>query len=137
MSEQIPLFSAQQLVVASLPKRRINDSVFDYYKRLQRVRRYVDRNHCEPISLADAADVAAMEKKSFSAFFRTKTGVCFRDWLADIRVAHAVELMQTRNLTITAVAYEVGFQELRTFERVFKKRVGCTPRDFKNTVRPS
>jgi AraC-like DNA-binding protein len=110
--------------------------IFSYYPPLQRVREFVEQNLSEPISLRDAAGAAGLEKKYFSAFFHRKTGVCFRDWLAGRRVDRAIEILTQRDDTITNVAASVGFQDLGTFERSFKRLTGLTPRDFKRSVAP-
>lgn len=116
---------------------RINKEAFSYYSRLGRVHDYVLRNYSDRISLSDAASVAAMQEKYFSSFFHLKTGVCFSEWLSYVRVSHAKRLMRSANRSITDVAFEVGFQNLRTFERTFKRHTGNTPQAFKNAVRPS
>jgi AraC-like DNA-binding protein len=110
--------------------------VFSYYLPLQRVREFVDRNLSEPIPLRAAARAAGLEEKYFSAFFHRKTGVCFRDWLAGRRVERAIEILKQRDDTITSVAATVGFQDLRTFERAFKRLTGLTPRELKRSVAP-
>jgi AraC-like DNA-binding protein len=110
--------------------------IFSYYLPLQRVREYVEKNLSEPISLRAAASAAGLEEKYFSAFFHRKTGVCFRDWLAARRVDRAIEILTQHDDTITNVAESVGFQDLRTFERSFKRLTGLTPREFKRSVAP-
>ena len=83
------------------------------------------------------ARIAGLEVKYFSKFFHEKVGVCFREWLNHVRVARAMEMMRAHNHRITDVAFAVGFQDLRTFERSFKKSTARTPRSFKSSVRPS
>ena len=116
---------------------RINEASFSYYQRLHRVRILVEENYPEPISLADAAQVARMEPTAFSGFFRSKTGVCFRDWLAAVRVDKAMELMSENNLSMKEIALKVGYRNLRSFQRVFLRFAGCTPIEYKHSVRPS
>ena len=110
--------------------------VFSYYPPLQKVRDFVERNLSEPIPLREAARAAGLEEKYFSAFFHRKTGVCFRDWLAVRRVERAIEILKERDDSITDVAARSGFQDLRTFERTFKRHTGVTPREFKRSVAP-
>jgi AraC-like DNA-binding protein len=110
--------------------------IFSYYPPLQRVREYVEKNLSEPISLREAASAAGLEEKYFSAFFHRKTGVRFRDWLAGRRVDRAIAILTQHDDTITNVAESVGFQDLRTFERSFKRLTGLTPREFKRSVAP-
>jgi AraC-like DNA-binding protein len=113
-----------------------NGEVFNYYPRLNRLRDYVEQSYSEPIPLERAASVAALESSYFSSYFRAKVGITFTDWLRQVRVEKAMDLMKTRDFSITEVADEVGFGDLRTFERAFKKHTRMTPREFKKSVAP-
>jgi two-component system, response regulator YesN len=116
--------------------RRIHAAAFSYYSRLEKVERYV-KEHCgEPVSLREIARVAGLEEKYFSTWFHAKTGVRFKEWLTHVRIMQATELLTRRDETITRVAFNVGFQDLRTFERAFKKHTGMTPRAFKKAISP-
>jgi len=118
-------------------KTMINDQVFTYYSRLARVKEHVEHNLDGDLSLAAVAGVAGMERGYFSRFFRQKTGVRFSNWVASLRVQRAKDLMRSANRSITRVAYSVGFRDVRTFERTFKRDTRMTPSAFKKLVRPS
>lgn len=117
-------------------RQRIDRRIFSYDPRLSKVKRFVDDHFSEPVTLEDAAEAAGLEKTYFSKFFHQKTGICFRDWLSAERVMRAIEIMKSRNLPITEVAFTVGFQDLRTFERAVGKHTGLNPRTLKETLRP-
>jgi len=58
-------------------------------------------------------------------------------WLhPGVRISNAMYLMQTTDLSETQIAYEVGFVEMLTFEREFRKHTLMTPKEFKNSIRP-
>jgi transcriptional regulator GlxA family with amidase domain len=114
----------------------INGKVFDDHPRLKRLCKYVEQNCSEHIPLERAAGIAALEKSYFSSYFRAKVGITFTDWLRHVRVKKAMELLKAKDFSITEVAYEVGFRDLRTFERAFKKYALTTPREFKKSVLP-
>ena len=105
----------------------MNADAFYYYTRLDKVRSFLEKNYSEEISLEQAADVACMERTSFSRFFGSKVGISFTQWLRRIRIAKAQDLMRKNNLTIIEITYAVGFSNLRTFERVFKELTDSTP----------
>ena len=117
-------------------KDEADTKAFAYYPRLKKVKRYVDEHIEDKISLATAAQVAALEEKYFSTYFRKKAGICFTDWLAHARIKRAVDMMRVHDYTITWIAFAVGFREIRTFERAFKKYTGMTARAFKTTIGP-
>ena len=117
-------------------ENQINYPAFQYYSRLQRVKEHVDEYYSENISLEKAASIAATEKTYFSTFFRKKVGITFTDWLRRLRVAKAMEIMRTRNQSICDIAFEVGFGDLRSFERAFKRYTHLTAREFKQSILP-
>ena len=117
--------------------KRVNERAFEYYHRLREIKRFIEEHYMEEISLKKAARIAGLERKYFSTFFHTKVGVGFKHWLTHMRVSRATELMKTEDYSISEIAYSAGFKDIRTFERAFKKYTNQTPRDFKNTVRPS
>ncbi len=114
----------------------IDGKVFDYYPRLYRLREYVEKSYSEPISLKRAAGIAALESSYFSSYFHAKVGSTFTDWLRQVRVKKAIELMKASDFSITEVADAVGFVSLGAFERAFKKYRRMTPLQFKKSVRP-
>ena len=117
-------------------KPTINERAFSYYSRLAKVKQYVEDNLVGDLSLSNVAEVAGMERRYFSRFFREKTGVRFSAWVASLRVRQAMELMRSANRSITRVAYSVGFRDVRTFERAFKRGTRMTPSAFRKSVRP-
>ncbi len=113
-----------------------NGKVFDDDPRLKRLHEYVEQNYSEPIPLEKAARIAALGKSFCSSYFRAKVGITFTDWLRHVRVTKAMEPLKAKDFSITEVAYKVGFRELRTFERAFKRYALKTPREFKKSVLP-
>ena len=113
----------------------IDSWIFCYDPRLTKVKNFVDVHFADPVSLDTIAGVAGLEKTYFSKYFRKKTGVCFRDWLSAVRVNRALDIMMVRDLSITKMAFAVGFQDLRTFERAVEKCTGLTPNAVKKQLR--
>ena len=114
--------------------KQINERAFEYYAPLRKVREYIEDNYSEHISLGKVARVAGLERKYFSAFFHKKVGICFRYWLMRLRIAKAISLMEAENHSITQIAFEIGFTDLRTFERAFKRCTDLTPSEFKKRL---
>ena len=114
----------------------IKEGSFRYFARLRKVKDYVQEHYSEEIPLAKISRIAAMEKSYFSTFFRQKVGVTYHKWLQAQRVTKAIETMKNENSSITDICFSVGFGDLRTFERAFKRWTGLTPRVFKKMVSP-
>jgi two-component system response regulator YesN len=109
--------------------------MFFFCPRLAKIKRHVDEHYAEPFTLADAAQIAALEKTYFSKVFKKKVGISFVDWLGRVRIKRAVLMLMDHDHRITDLAFAVGFTDLRTFERAFKKFTGVTPRGCKSIVR--
>lgn len=115
---------------------QINQEAFRYYGRLQRVKDFVDDNITDDIPVSVVARVAGLEEKYFSTFFRRKTGIRFKQWVSFLRVNRAMAILASRNRSISEVASAVGFHDVRTFERAFKRFTSMTPLEYKKVVRP-
>lgn len=111
------------------------ESAFAYYPRLAKVKAYVESNLGEEIRLAQLAEVAGLEEKYFSAYFRTKTGMRAMSWVSAVRIQRSKKLMWARDDSITNIAFAVGFQDIRSFQRTFKKSTGVTAREFKRKIK--
>jgi len=113
-----------------------NSAAFAYYPRLSAVAEYVGAHLTDHISLAAASEVAGLERKYFSVYFRSKVGISFSEWLRFLRVTRAKNLMEVREASIPRLAYASGFRDVRTFERAFKRLVGVPPAMYRASVRP-
>lgn len=100
-------------------------------RRIEKVMEYMRQNFDQPIELSDVAKIASMTEVSFSRFMKSQTGVGFIDSLLDIRLAHASRLLIDTHQPISEIAYNCGFNNISNFNRLFKKKKGCTPRIFR------
>ena len=107
---------------------------FRYYRRLTKVRAYVEANLSRQITLLECAQVARNEATHFSRFFLEKTGTHFSSWLSRQRIARAVLLFAERNYSVAEVSSMVGYGDVRTFQRAFKRHLGMTPSDGKRNA---
>jgi AraC-like DNA-binding protein len=114
----------------------LNRAAFPYYARLARVKQHIDQSADRFVPLAEAARIACLTPKYFSSFFRARVGLTFVHWQWLVRTDRAATLLAATDESIIRVAHRVGFGSVRTFERVFKACVGCSPRDYKMAVRP-
>jgi AraC-like DNA-binding protein len=115
----------------------LNWPAFDYYCSLRKLKEGVGNHSPVELSLQAAARVACLEPKYFSSFFRKKVGISFITWRNCLRVNKAIEIISKSDYSMAHVADAAGFNDLRTFERAFKRYTGMTPRDFKKSILPS
>lgn len=114
----------------------IDNRAFSYYPRLARLKTHCMARFDEETSAQQAAVITSLERTYFSRYFHDKVGVCFGCWLASLRIDRAKSCMQVSDLSITSIAFDVGYNNLWSFERAFRRCTGMTPRQYKNSVRP-
>lgn len=113
----------------------IRQRAFELYDRLAQVRAFCEANLAEKITLSSAAEVAGLEYTYFSSFFHNTVGVRFGDWLRYLRVLKAQGMIRESKYSISRVAVECGFNNVRTFQRAFKRVTGVTPRQYRRESR--
>ena len=67
----------------------------------------------------------------FCKLFKKVTGINFTDYLSRVRIEKAKNLLLNPNLRVSEIAFEVGFQSLTHFNRVFKKLLGQSPTEYR------
>jgi AraC-like DNA-binding protein len=105
--------------------------IYNDSERVEKVVAFINENFSRTIRLAEAAELAEMAETAFSRFFKAKTGITFVDYLNDIRIGHASRLLIDTISPIAEIAQECGFTSLTNFNRIFKKRKGLVPKDFR------
>lgn len=97
---------------------------------LKRVIDYIENNYKEDIRLKDAAAIMNMTESYFSTFFKLRTNYNFTDYINIIRLEHSIKDIHSTTKNFTEIAFSNGFNNLRTFNRVFKKHTDKTPSEF-------
>jgi AraC-like DNA-binding protein len=80
------------------------------------------------------AGLINLSESAFCKFFKRTTGRTFSDYVSDIRIGHACHLLSESDDTISAIAYRCGFESLTYFNRVFLRKKGVRPRDFRKGI---
>jgi AraC-like DNA-binding protein len=83
------------------------------------------------MSRNDCARVAHLEPAYFSKRFRIVVRTSYTEWSRQYRAQRAKELLATSDMPIAQIANALGFDDVTTFTRNFKRYVGKTPRDFR------
>ncbi len=92
---------------------------------------YISRNYAEPIDLNMVAAQAGLNPIYFSTLFKKETGMNFKDFLVDIRLEKARELLVNSNETIQEISHLVGYRDTRYFSRIFARNVGLKPNIYR------
>ena len=94
------------------------------------LRAQVHQKLTERWTIRSMAQAAHLSPSRFATLYREKFGVAPIDDLIDARLSHARELLTNAALPVKSVATMSGFENIYYFSRIFRKRVGCAPRDY-------
>jgi len=100
-------------------------------RRIQKVITYLNSNYHKEIRLLDVAKYVNMSEVSFSRFMKKRTGKNYIDYLNDLRLGIASRILLDSSKTIAEISFECGYNNLSNFNRIFKKRKGFTPKEFR------
>ena len=101
---------------------------------IDRVFTYLINNFKEEVALSDVASYVKLNPASLCRYFKHVTGKTLFDCLNDIRIEQACKLLSHSNLTISQIAYEVGFNNLSHFNKRFKSVTSQTPTEYKKYI---
>ena len=101
---------------------------------ITRAKEYINQHQTEDISLGQVAKAVNTSTFYFCKMFKKVTGINFTDYVSRVRIENSKNLLLNPNLRISEIAYEVGFQSLTHFNRVFKKIVGQSPTEYRGQL---
>ena len=101
---------------------------------IDRVIRYLNLNYGKNINLKGVCEYFNINISYFCKIFKDKTGMTYTQYLTDLRIKYAKEMLINKNIKVYEVAESVGFQDPKYFNKVFKKRCNITPSEYKEKM---
>lgn len=102
----------------------VNDKFFEML-------RYIDKHYSEDLLLKELCNKFYINMSYCCELFRKYKNMTFSQYLTDIRISNACELLKYRKTTISDACEMVGYKDYFYFNKVFKKKVGCTPSEYR------
>lgn len=118
---------ARTLATTSYAKVAVEDDS----RRILKVKDFISKNYMDDLRLPALADMAGMRPSAFSRFFKMHTSRNLSDYIIDIRLGYASRMLVDTVKSISEICYDCGFNNLSNFNRIFKKKKGCSPSDFR------
>jgi AraC-like DNA-binding protein len=103
-------------------------------QRLGKVIAYLIEHFTEPISLSHIAGLASMNEAAFCRFFKSQTGHTLMQYLTELRIRYACELLSKDEDSVTQICFQVGFENVSHFIQAFKKHRNQTPLEFRKEM---
>ncbi len=95
---------------------------------------YINKNYDQSIPIKDLALLAHMSERNFSRVFKNTYGVSPINYIIQLRIQHAYELLKDKNLSILEVSGKCGFADSNYFTRQFKVTSGYSPSEYRKVV---
>ena len=100
-------------------------------RRVLKVKNYIAKNYMDEIRLNTLADIAGMSPSAFSRFFKLHTGRNLSEYIIEMRLGYASRMLVDTAKSVAEISFQSGFNNLSNFNRIFKKRKGCSPSEFR------
>jgi transcriptional regulator GlxA family with amidase domain len=115
----------QQPFSALLRFRQTDDAM------INRCQQWAADNYKTPSPVAALAQVSGLQDRSFARRFTKATGMTALDYIHALRLEEAKQMLETGDLAIEAIANEVGYEDTSFFGRLFRRKVGLTPAQYR------
>jgi AraC-like DNA-binding protein len=101
---------------------------------ITRAKEYIHEHQTENLRLGHVAKACNTSTFYFCKMFKKVTGINFTDYLSRVRIEKSKNLLLNPNLRVSEIAFEVGFQSLTHFNRVFKRILGQSPTEYRSQL---
>ena len=102
--------------------------------RLERIISYIDANFDTQIRLEDLANMENLSVTHFSHLFSSSFGVTFQEFVNLKRMEQCIRLMSNNEKTLLEISYESGFSDPKYMNKMFLKKFGCTPKEYRKNL---
>lgn len=109
--------------------------ITEYYDYIAFVKEYVSRNYMTKISFTDIAIEAHISRTYLSALFKKEVGCTFPEYLNRYRINKSIEIIKSKNISLSDVASLSGYNDYAHFSKAFKKQKGISPREYVNNTK--
>lgn len=117
-------------------KKGVGDiNTSDVKGKIERVKRFAERNYHKRVCLKDVAALVYLSPKYLSRIFKQNTGMEFSEYKLEIKIKRAKEFLKKTGCNINQISYKLGYQNTESFTRIFKRITGYTPREYRDKNR--
>lgn len=121
--------NARTLASSSYAKVTVEDDS----RSILKVKNFISKNYMDELRLPELASLAGMSSSAFSRFFKLHTGRNISEYIIDLRLGYAARMLVDTAKSISEIGFDCGFNNLSNFNRIFKKKKGCSPSEFRES----
>lgn len=106
-----------------------NNSLDNEYEKIIE---YIECHYMEDLTVSEIAEKFSITENRITYIFKKYTGAGIKEYIIMFKINIAKELLKTTNLQIVEISQKVGFEDQFYFSRIFKKKCGISPLNYKN-----
>ena len=114
--------------------REVNSQTYHLEKsagKMKEINSFIHENYAKPLSNREIGEKFCFHPNYVNSMMTAYTGMSLHRYLLYIRIANAIELLETTAMSVTEVASRVGFEDLCYFSKYFRKITGVSPREYR------
>ena len=104
-------------------------------RRIQKLKDYIDAHFNEEIRIEVLADMVGMTPNALSRFFKQRTNRSISNYINEVRLGHATNMLADSTMSIAEISYRCGFNTISNFNRIFKNIKEITPKEFRESYK--
>lgn len=128
------MLTTLRIILDSFWENDNGESSASITRQVQHIRRFIEKNYYENITLASLAEKYHVDASYLSRIFSKKYGETIIAFLTRVRMEHAVELMKDPDKTLETISFLVGYDDYNYFSRVFRKKQGISPSGYRRKL---
>ncbi|MBD0381462.1 AraC family transcriptional regulator [Paenibacillus sedimenti] len=130
-SDMIRLFAHMHRCRSGIADSKYSTSTED---ALEHMIHLISEQIAEPPQIQQLATMAGLSERQFRRRFVMRTGMNYTEFVHKLRIELCCSLLASTNEKISSIALKVGYQDIKFFNRLFKKKTGMTPKEYRNSV---
>ncbi|MCR5343582.1 MAG: AraC family transcriptional regulator [Butyrivibrio sp.] len=103
-----------------------------YISKIEMAQSYIRTNYEKSLSLMNVAALVDLNPSYFSNLFKLKSGMKFSDYVFEVRMERAIELLKDPRLKVYEIGNAVGYEDAPSFGRAFRKKFHMSPNEYRN-----
>ncbi len=103
-------------------------------RHVSRAMEFIHHNYYKSVKISDIADNLYIDRQYLCNIFRKYAGISPKEYLMQYRINRSQELLKNPALSISEISRSVGYDDMFQFSRIFKKRCGISPTDYRKSI---
>lgn len=128
------MLASLNILLDSLWEKNEESSTDSVVRQVEQIHQYIEKSYYEDITLTALAEEYHIDASYLSRIFSQKYGETIIAFLTRIRMEQAVKLMKDTDKKLETISFLVGYDDYNYFSRVFRKKIGISPSEYRSTL---